>query len=200
MKAHLPLLVPAKAYVLSAMLLRTLVAAIVTLAVVGAALAAGLFVGSRIVRSGLPATVYAVGQEVPTSFGALTIEEVEHPSGPAVAQEWELPHGQVRAGQTQVKATVLLTNTRDHSVDYSNFQFRLLSEKTTVALPPSWATLDEGVLPSGGSIAVVLSFIVPADAGNLWLQFSDPLRPSSVVLVKLPAAEHEAVQQGSGAS
>lgn len=125
--------------------------------------AAGGYEAVGVIGRGAPARPpAAVGEEVPTSFGALSVIGVERLSAHA--------HGPVRAlppGTFQLQLTVALRNVLPRAVDPAPDSLRV------AGLAPVRSTLPRTLRP-GASATGRVSFFVPTRSDGLGLTYPDP--------------------------
>jgi hypothetical protein len=165
--------------------LAAFLATIVTLAAVGAYLAAGVVGGNghdapSVPRQVQPNNGFAVGDSVYTSFGAVAVEAVEKNKGLTPKDLSGVTHGiqnLVPAGKVQIQAFATMTNLSGGLVDYSPAQFSLLvGSKTAKPTPLTSASIKPGTLQPNAAIDVRLSFVVPGKGQKMWVRFKDPAR------------------------
>lgn len=130
---------------------------------VAALTALGGYVAVGVVdRAASPAPPAGVGEEVPTSFGALSVLGVErltaHGHGPANV----LP-----PGTFQLQLTVTLSNALPRRVHTAPDSLRV------AGLAPTRSTLPVALRP-GASVTGRVSFLVPARSDELRLTYPDP--------------------------
>jgi hypothetical protein len=160
-------------------------ALIVTLAAVGAYLAAGVVGGDGHDAPSVPKQVqpdngFALGDSVYTSFGAVAVEAVEKNKGLTPKDLSGVTHGiqgLVGPDKVQVQAFATMTNLNAGLVQYSPAQFSLLvGSKTAKPLALTSASVKPGVLQPNAAIDMRLSFVLPAKGQKLWVRFKDPAR------------------------
>lgn len=118
-----------------------------------------------------------VGRSVPTSFGAVSVESVKKVTGMTRKQLGGMTHfpSYVAPNQMQVQVALELTNLKDHTIDYSPRQFRLVVGSSR-PIPLARATFPDGTLQPSASIDGQLSFVAPRQnrgKQHLWLEFRD---------------------------
>jgi hypothetical protein len=155
-----------------------LVLSVIALAAGGAAISAGL------IERGAPAPKipvltgpFGLEQKIPTSFGAVAIDDVHKLNGLTARKLAGVTHGisnYVPPNKVQVQATVTLTNLLDRPVAYTPTQFRLLVGKKRKPVPDVRASFLPGTLQPTASISGQLKFIAPRTGSKLWLQYTDP--------------------------
>ena len=129
---------------------------------------------------------FGVSQDIPTSFGAIAIDNVEKVNGLTAKSLSGVTHGisnYVPPNKTQVQASVTLTNLLNHrSQPYSPTQFRLLIGKKRKPANDVRASFRPGRLQPGASISGQLKFIAPRNGSKLWIEFTDPKRGEPVLI------------------
>jgi hypothetical protein len=99
---------------------------------------------------------FGVGQRIPTTFGAVSVDLIEKLSRP-----------------NRVRASVTLSNFLNTGVGYAPTQFSLLVGRD--GKPAAARTgLRPGTLAPDASIRGRLEFTVPRTGARLWLRFTDP--------------------------
>jgi hypothetical protein len=164
--------------------LAAFLALVISLAAVGAYLAAGV-VAPNDGQTTAPVPVqpdngFAVGDSVYTSFGAVAVEAVEKNKGLKPKDLSGVTHGiqgLVPPNKVQVQAFATMTNLNAGLVQYSPAQFSLLlGSKDAKPLPLSHASVKPGTLQPNAAIDMRLSFIVPGKGQKMWVRFKDPAR------------------------
>ena len=155
-----------------------LVLSVVALAAGGAAISAGL------IERGAPAPKvpvlkgpFGVKQKIPTSFGAVTIDDVQKLNGLTAKQLAGVTHGissYVPPNKVQVQATVTLTNLLDRPVAYTPTQFRLLVGEKRKPVPDVRASFLPGTLQPTATISGQVKFIAPRTGSKLRIEYTDP--------------------------
>jgi hypothetical protein len=155
--------------------------------------AAGMKIGIGLVERGAPQPVvpqlkgpFGVSQDIPTSFGAVAIDNVEKVNGLTAKALSGVTHGisnYVPPNKTQVQASVTITNLLNaRSQTYTPTQFRLLIGKDKKPVNEVRASFRPGRLQPGASMSGQLKFIAPRNGSKLWIEFSDPKRPEPVLI------------------
>jgi hypothetical protein len=155
-----------------------LVLSIVALAAGGITIAVGL------VQRGAPTVEvpklegpFGVSQDIPTSFGAVAIDNVEKVNGLTSKSLSGMTHGisnYVPPNKVQVQASVTLTNLLGRTHDYSPTQFRLLVGQKRKPVKEVRASFRPGTLQPDASISGQLKFVAPRNGSKLWIEFDDP--------------------------
>lgn len=161
----------------------------VALTAVGAVLAAG------IVRSGdtppagaaaaLPSGPFGVSQDVPTSFGAFAVENVQKVAGTTAKELGGKTHGisgKVEPNKQQIQTSVVLTNLTDRPVAYEPTQFRLLVGRDRDPARSVRSSLKPGTLQPSAAIDGRFTFLAPRTGSKLWLEFTDPGRAKPILV------------------
>jgi hypothetical protein len=154
--------------------------------------AGGLYVAVGLIQqgAGTPAIPelkgpFGVSQDIPTSFGAVAIDNVEKVNGVTAKDLSGVTHGisnYVPPNKTQVQASVTLTNLLGDTVDYSPTQFRLLVGKKRKPVGEVRASFRPGTLQPDASISGQLKFVAPRNGSQLWVEFTDPRRSKPVLI------------------
>jgi Domain of unknown function (DUF4352) len=155
--------------------------------------AGGVTIGIGLIERGAPAPEvpvlkgpFGVSQDIPTSFGAVAIDNVEKVNGLTAKALSGVTHGisnYVPPNKTQVQASVTLTNLlNDRSQAYTPTQFRLLVGKDRKPIKEVRASFRPGSLQPGASMSGQLKFIAPRNGSKLWIEFTDPKRSEPVLI------------------
>ena len=155
--------------------------------------AGGLWAGIGLIQRGAPEPEvpvlkgpFGVSQDIPTSFGAVAIDNVEKVNGLTAKALSGVTHGisnYVPPNKTQVQASVTLTNLlRDRSQPYTPMQFRLLVGKKRKPVKEVRASFRPGRLQPGASISGQLKFVAPRNGSKLWVEFTDPKRAKPMLI------------------
>jgi hypothetical protein len=122
-----------------------------------------------------------LGQAVQTSFGSVTATEALVNNGLTSADLGGMSHGVsnlVGAGSAEVNIVVSLHNSGKQAVGVDATQFRLLvGSKGVPAGKPTkvtGTTMHAGRLAAGATLDARVTFVVPSDGSQFWLQFKDP--------------------------
>ncbi|HEY3188474.1 MAG TPA: hypothetical protein VGJ70_13430 [Solirubrobacteraceae bacterium] len=142
----------------------------------GGALAGALALSRGDRAPALPAGPFGIRQEVPTSFGAVSVDAVEKLGGVAVHGPRNGIGGDVAPGQVAVRTTVSLSNLLDHAIRYTPAWFRLRVGARRRAVELSSSTMPAGRLEGQAVIDGRLTFVVPQRARRMWLEVDDPGR------------------------
>jgi hypothetical protein len=163
-----------------------LVLSVVALAAAGIGIAVGL------VQRGeaTPAVLvlkgpFGVSQDIPTSFGAVAIDNVEKVNGLTSKSLSGVTHGisnYVPPNKVQVQASVTLTNLLGETTDYSPTQFRLLVGEQRKPVKEVRASFRPGTLQPDASISGQLKFVAPRNGSKLWIEFDDPKLAKPIVV------------------
>jgi hypothetical protein len=163
-----------------------LVLCIVALAAGGITIAVGL------IKQGAPEPAvpvlkgpFGVSQDIPTSFGAVAIDNVEKVNGLTSKALSGMTHGisnYVPPDKVQVQASVTLTNLLQETQAYSPTQFRLLVGKDRKPVKEVRASFRTGTLQPDASISGQLKFVAPRNGSKLWIEFNDPKRGTPILV------------------
>jgi hypothetical protein len=187
MSAHPITARPARRPRVNRLPLIALVLSVVGLAAGGIVVSAGL-----VARSAQTPSVpilkgpFGVSQDIPTSFGAVAIDNVEKVNGLTAKDLAGMTHGisnYVPPNKVQVQAAVTLTNLLgDRTVDYSPTQFRLLVGRKRKPVKDVRASFRPGTLQPNASISGQVKFIAPRTGSHLWIEFTDPGRAKPMLI------------------
>jgi hypothetical protein len=155
--------------------------------------AAGVKIGVGLIERGAPEPAvpqlkgpFGVSQDIPTSFGAVAIDNVEKVNGLTAKALSGVTHGisnYVPPNKVQVQASVTLTNLLEaKSQAYSPTQFRLLVGKDKKQVKEVRASFRPGRLQPGANISGQIKFIAPRNGSKLWIEFTDPKRSEPVLI------------------
>jgi hypothetical protein len=129
---------------------------------------------------------FGTSQDIPTSFGAVAIDNVEKVNGLTAKALSGVTHGisnYVPPNKVQVQASVTLTNLlNERTVDYSPAQFRLLVGRKRTPVNDVRASFRPGTLQPNASISGQVKFIAPRTGSRLWIEFTDPKRPEPLLI------------------
>jgi len=177
-----------------------LVGAVVLLTVGGTILAIGALKGrSTEPTRAFPApadaqlkTAYAVGEDVPTSFGAMSVKHAERIDGLTARDLAGMTHGVnglVRDKTSRIQATVTVTNLLDREVAYKPEHFALRIPGSEKALPLVGASVKPGKLQPDASLDFRVDFNAPRKTKTFSIESRDPGRaaPLTVTLGKVKA-------------
>jgi hypothetical protein len=154
--------------------------------------AGGIFISVGLIERGTPQPdipalkgPFGVSQDIPTSFGAVAIDNVEKVNGLTAKALAGVTHGisnYVPPNKVQVQASVTLTNLLSQTVDYSPTQFRLLIGRKRKPVKEVRASFKPGTLQPDASISGQLKFIAPRTGSQLWIEFTDPKRSKPMLI------------------
>jgi hypothetical protein len=164
-----------------------LVLSIVALSMGGIAISVGL------IEKGTPEPTvptlkgpFGTSQDIPTSFGAVAIDNVEKINGLTAKDLAGVTHGianYVPPNKVQVQASVTLTNLlNEQPVAYSPTQFRLLVGKDRKPVKDVRASFRPGTLQPNASISGQVKFVAPRTGSQLWIEFTDPKRSEPLLI------------------
>jgi hypothetical protein len=154
---------------------------------VAALAAGGLALSVGLIERGTPQPAqpalkgpFGTSQDIPTSFGAVAVDNVEKVNGLTAKSLAGVTHGisnYVPPNKVQVQATVTLTNLlNEQPVGYSPTQFRLLVGEQRKPVKDVRASFRPGTLQPNASISGQVKFIAPRTGSRLWIEFTDPKR------------------------
>ena len=146
--------------------------AFVGIVLAGAAI--GGAVGIGILASGTPAAAATLGQAVPTSFGVISVDQVELLAASNPDRATLVP------GLKEVQVALTMTNLLHRSLRYTRDQVSLRVGGTGVPIPVGAASISAGKLRGGAAFRTVYRFAVPSVAGDLWVRFDDPGRTKPI--------------------
>jgi hypothetical protein len=164
-----------------------LVLSVVALSVGGIAISVGL-IEKGATQPTVPALKgpFGTSQDIPTSFGAVAIDNVEKVNGLTAKDLAGVTHGianYVPPNKVQVQASVTLTNLlNEQPVAYSPTQFRLLAGKNRKPVKDVRASFRPGTLQPNASISGQVKFIAPRTGSQLWIEFTDPKRSEPLLI------------------
>jgi hypothetical protein len=119
----------------------------------------------------------AVGDEISTSFGTLTVERANTLDGLTAEDLGGVTHGindLVLSDSAQEEVSILLTNTGGSSARVDPDQFRLIVADTGKAFAPSGSTVRPMTLDPGASLGASLTFVVPRSGAEMSVRYTDP--------------------------
>jgi hypothetical protein len=128
---------------------------------------------------------FGVSQDIPTSFGAVAIDNVDKVNGLTAKSLSGMTHGisnYVPPNKVQIQASVVLTNLLGRTVDYSPTQFRLLVGEDRKPVSEVRASFRPGTLQPDASISGQLRFVAPRNGSKLWIEFVDPKRSEPILI------------------
>jgi hypothetical protein len=127
----------------------------VALLLVAAALATGVIGGGA---SKAASNRHYIGQDIPTSFGAVAIDSL----------------GRSPGRPSQMVAFVALLNLVHRPVAYSSSQFRLLAGPERKPVGGLHVTFGSGTIQPAASFSGQIMFPAPHDGSKRWIEFRDP--------------------------
>jgi hypothetical protein len=153
--------------------------------------ALGAFQAVDIISDGLhDGATFAVGQTIPTSFGALTVQQVEMLDGLTSEDLSGVTHGiqnLVMSDKVQIQSSLQFLNRSNRPLAYTPGQFRLVGDGGQTEVEPSSGTLLTGSLPAHANMDVVLDFVTPRTNRPLWIEYQDPGQERPVRIAIGPA-------------
>ena len=171
-------------------------AAVILLAAAGAYLALGVLSGGDDEGTGIPEVQLSSGpfgtsQEIPVSFGAFVVQNVDKTPGVKPSDVQGQTHNVqslIGPDEQAVHATIGLTNLVAEPIEFSPGQFRLVvgdgdePGSDDKRLPPVGGTVNSGSLQPDAGITGRVTFVAPRDGSRLWLEFKDPKQAKPVVV------------------
>lgn len=148
------------------------------IAVIGLLLTVQAFVN----LPGVQGTPAALGSNVPTSFGFVSVTSARALDDQHVMPGKFTGPGAIPANQRAIQIAVTISNQTDHQVQYSSdaFALRLGADKSVVKA--SEATFYSGALLPKGEMNGQLTFLVPLVSSTPLLQYSDPDRTEPILI------------------
>jgi hypothetical protein len=131
-------------------------------------------VGIGILARGTPAAAATIGQAVPTSFGVISVDQIEQLAASNPDRAILVP------GLKEVQVAVTMTNLLNRPLRYSRGQISLRVGGSGLPIPVSTASVNAGELRGGAAFRTVYRFDVPSPAADLWLRFADPGRAKPI--------------------
>lgn len=126
---------------------------------------------------------YAVGDQISTSFGAISIEHYETLTGLSSDALGGMTHGiqnYVSEQDDQIQVFVTLTNSGTRAMEYVPDQFRLIADGHVIEA--TTASVLHGPIQGKSSIETTLGFVVPRDGAHLTIEFRDPGNAHPIVV------------------
>jgi len=152
-----------------------LVSLIAILALAGVAIAIWTFTASD--PGGGHAHPAEIGQAIPTSFGAVTVQRAQTLAGLTSGDLGGVTHGiqnLVLSDKAQVEVAFLLGNTSRAPVRVDPSQFRLIVEGATDPVAASGSTVQPLWLRPGASVEASVTFVVPQTGALMSVAYRDP--------------------------
>ena len=144
---------------------------------------------------------WTVGDEVPTSFGAVAITDVSQLAGLKAEDLGGVTHGVgdlVPPDKEQVELSVVVSNTSSRAVSYSfQDEFKMVTSTGGDVSQLPGASSPTGKISGNSSLTTQLRFMAPRDGGALILEFREPgARHASRILVGATDQAPEGVLDG----
>ena len=176
-----------------------IIGAVALLAVFGAALGVNVITTPDDPAHQPPA--WTVGDEVPTSFGAVAITDVSQLAGLSADDLAGVTHGVgdlVPPDKEQVELSVVVSNTSNRAVSYSfQDEFKMVTSTGGDVSQLPGASSPTGKISGNSSLTTQLRFMAPRDGGALILEFREPgARHASRILVGATDQAPEGVLDG----
>ena len=142
--------------------LRAFVAVVVAGQVLGGAIGIGILV------CGASARAATIGQAVPTSYGVISVDQIEEIAASNPDRDTLVP------GLREIQVAMTMTNLLHRPVGYSRRQVSLRVAGAATSIPVSSASIVAGRLKSGTAFRMVYRFDTPSAAADLWVRYDDP--------------------------
>lgn len=175
--------------------LAVFLAVVVLLAGAGAYLALGVMSNddepAGVPEVQLSSGPFGTAQEIPVSFGAFVVPNVEKTPGVKPSDVQGQTHNVqslIGPDKQAIHASIGLTNLIATPVEFSPEQFRLVIGKGDKPapgdkrVPATGGTINSGSLQPDAGIQGRLSFVAPRNRSRLWLEFKDPGQAEPVVV------------------
>ncbi len=120
---------------------------------------------------------FGVADDVPTSFGAMSVKHAERLNGLTSRDLAGMTHGVnglVKSDQSRLQASVTLTNLLDRTMNYAPSAFTLRTSENGKPIKLTAASIKSGVLQPDASIDLRIDYTAPRGAKRFWLDFADP--------------------------
>ena len=144
--------------------LRAFVAVVVAGQLLGGAIGIGILV------RGTPARAATIGQAVPTSYGVISVDQIEEIAASNPDRDTLVP------GLREIQVAMTMTNLLHRPVGYSRRQVSLRVAGAATTIPVSSASIFTGRLRGGTAFRAVYRFDIPSAAADLWVRYDDPGR------------------------
>jgi hypothetical protein len=141
------------------------------------ALAAGV-AAVRLAAEGPPPPAPRLGQAIPTSFGVISVDQVERLAASNPDRRKLAPE------QSELQIALTTINVLDRSVPYSRDQVSLRLGRDGAPIPVKSASIHSGKLKGSTAFRSIFRFVVPNGPSELWVAFRDPSR-SRPILIEL---------------
>lgn len=158
--------------------------------VIGLAVAGGLQAANVVAESFRTVATVTFPQTITTSFGWLTVGQVDKLDGLTSQDLAGVTHGiqnLVLSDKVQIQVTVQLVNRTDRPMSYTPEQFGLTSVEADNGSGPVSGTLQTGSLPAHATLDAVLDFVTPRTNQPLWLEYHDPVSAQRTLIAIGPA-------------
>jgi hypothetical protein len=178
---------------------RTVVVALVAIAVAvaayGAALIPGMLGAERTQTPSLRAlkhkAIFAIGDPAPMSFGALEVMDARVAPGLTNQQLGGVTHGisgLIDARSAQLQVSLALTNSRYVDRHWTAAEFRLEAARSGREFAAVGGTKESGTLAAGASLDLALNFVVPRNGDHFTLRVRDGNRFVRIHLIQVGKA------------
>jgi hypothetical protein len=162
-----------------------LLALVIALVVAGA-----LYAADVVADAAKDAAVVTFPQTIQTSFGWLTVGQVDKMGGLTSEDLAGMTHGiqnLVLSDKVQIQVTLQLANRSDQPIAYSPEQFGLTDGDNAEGFGPDNGTMLTGVLPAHATLDAVLDFVTPRTNQPLSLVYHDPVSAQRTLITIGPA-------------
>jgi hypothetical protein len=141
--------------------------------VVGAQVLGGA-IGIAILVRGAPAQAATIGKAVPTSYGVISVDQIEEIAASNPDRDTLVP------GLREIQVAMTMTNLLHRPVGYSRRQVSLRAAGAVTTIPVSSASIVAGRLKGGTAFRMVYRFDIPSAAADLWVRYDDPGRKTPI--------------------
>jgi hypothetical protein len=118
-----------------------------------------------------------LGQAVPTSFGVVSVDQVER------LAESNPDRRKLAPQQSELQVAVTMINVRTRAVPFSRRQVSLRIGRDGVPIPVDTASVRSGLLRERTAFRTVYRFVIARAAADLWFAYDDPRGRS--ILIRL---------------
>jgi hypothetical protein len=125
-------------------------------------------IGITILVRGAPAEAATIGKAVPTSYGVISVDQIEEIAASNPDRDTLVP------GLREIQVAITMTNLLNRPVAYSRRQVSLRVAGAATKIPVSSASIVAGRLKSGTAFRTVYRFDIPSAAADLWVRYDDP--------------------------
>ena len=154
-------------------------------ALAGGIVAAGAFASGAGNGAAGKTPLYSINQNVPISFGSVTVESANRSQGLTAEQLSGVSHGiqnNIGPDQVQVEVVAVLSNTTDAAITYGPDQFELVTDTDKQPVQVLNSSFRPGTLAPHAHIEGTLTFITSIEAKKLLLHYADLVSGQPVVI------------------